>query len=174
MSRFDGANNGDAMPWALWEANAERALAGKRGQKALREFKAALVALPKRELIDGNLIELGWDPNAPDDADAPTLFEGVCAVGAYALYKGQTTEQLRKANMEYSGEDGEGDCWSTAEAGQKVGLTYTLAWELSYRNDETYANLTPSARWWAMYGWVCAVLSGHKMPLRERYISGVS
>lgn len=156
MSRFDGAGDGEgAMPYALWQHNAEMALKGKRGQQALRDMKAALGALPKRELIEGNLIEVKRDE---DDLDKIVGFEGVCAVGAYALYKGQTPEQLRGWNRYYSGGDDEGDCWSTSEAGKAAGLTYTLAWELSQRNDETYSDLTPSARWWAMYGWVCSEL----------------
>lgn len=43
----------------LWRANVRRALAGKRGQAALRELRAALDALPEKRLIEGALCTVG-------------------------------------------------------------------------------------------------------------------
>jgi hypothetical protein len=37
--------------FALWQANCRRSLKGKRGQAALRELEAALLALPSKRLI---------------------------------------------------------------------------------------------------------------------------
>jgi hypothetical protein len=42
----------------------------------------------------------------------------------------------------------------TAELGQQAGLAYTLAWELAYRNDETYRRMTPEERYTAFLEWI--------------------
>lgn len=59
--------------FALWNANCRRSLKGKAGQRALREFEAALLALPEKRLIHGSLT---------DDEG------GVCAIACYAQHKG--------------------------------------------------------------------------------------
>jgi len=38
--------------------------------------------------------------------------------------------------------------------GEGAGMTFTLAWELAYRNDETYRALTPEERWERFVGWI--------------------
>lgn len=43
----------------LWRANVKRALAGKRGQAALRDLRDALLALPEKRLIEGALCTVG-------------------------------------------------------------------------------------------------------------------
>lgn len=35
-----------------------------------------------------------------------------------------------------------------------AGIAYTLAWELAYRNDETYRRITPEERWTAFLTWI--------------------
>jgi hypothetical protein len=51
MSRFydDGYDEDFPNQAALWQANAQRALTGKRGRKALAELRDALLALPGRQ-----------------------------------------------------------------------------------------------------------------------------
>jgi hypothetical protein len=76
MSRFDCADDADTIPWEMWKTIVSRALAGKRGQRALAEFEEALLALPERKLVEGTLASE----------------EGVCAVGALvALKRAPTT-----------------------------------------------------------------------------------
>lgn len=58
---------------ALWHANCRRSIQGKKGQVALRELEAALLALPEKRLIAGALQD--------DDGE-------VCALGALAQYQG--------------------------------------------------------------------------------------
>ena len=62
MSRFDdsgeGRDDGKNVD-GLWRANVKRALAGKRGQAALRDLRAALEALPEKRLIEGALCTVG-------------------------------------------------------------------------------------------------------------------
>jgi hypothetical protein len=48
----------------------------------------------------------------------------------------------------------------TAGLGQQAGLTYTLAWELAYRNDETYERMTPEERYTAFLAWIDRELAG--------------
>src|SRR6266850_306633 len=80
MSRFGDRDEGD-IPYALWRGNVERALKGKRGQQALREFREALLALPEKKLISGALCDVAYD-----DDDKPQAV-GFCAVGAFAFFK---------------------------------------------------------------------------------------
>jgi hypothetical protein len=43
----------------LWQANVERSLRGRAGQRALRELLEALEALPDKRLIEGHLVKDG-------------------------------------------------------------------------------------------------------------------
>jgi hypothetical protein len=96
---------------ALWEANYERALKGKRGRKVLADLRAALLALPEPRLIEGALCTVGataeatrldaewmqpppprgWSPHDPaacslrDATDGQG--EGVCAIGALLWHR---------------------------------------------------------------------------------------
>ncbi len=85
--------------------------------------------------------------------------EGVCAIGAYAWH------QKVKAGMDpaeafaalptiVDGQDDGDPLQRTAEAGEDAGMTFTLAWELAYRNDETYEAMTPEERWTAFLAWI--------------------
>ena len=91
--------------------------------------------------------------------------EGVCAIGAYLWH------QKVKAGMDpaqafaavpsvFDGEEDIGDALNeTAKLGEAAGLAYTLAWELAYRNDETYSGKTPEERYTAFLAWIDAELS---------------
>lgn len=67
MSRFDGddyeptiGSDGKVKDTSgLWRSNVKRALAGKRGQAALRDLRDALLALPEKRLIEGALCTVG-------------------------------------------------------------------------------------------------------------------
>lgn len=90
--------------------------------------------------------------------------EGVCAIGAYLWHR------KVKAGMDpaaafaeipsvFDGEEGAGDALNeTAKLGEAAGLAYTLAWELAYRNDETYRSKTPEQRYEAFLAWIEAEL----------------
>jgi hypothetical protein len=43
-------------------------------------------------------------------------------------------------------------------AERDAGIAYTLAWELAYRNDETYGRMTPEDRYTAFLAWIDAEL----------------
>lgn len=134
------------MPYALWQHNLWAALKGKRGQAALREVRDALLALPDKRLIAGAACEVKWDDN-----DRPEKAE-FCLIGAYAFHKrvkgGEAPEKVIEELAAIESE------WETQDAGRKVGLVGTLAWELAYRNDEEYAGLTPEQRYAETLTWV--------------------
>lgn len=135
MSRF-GYEDEDGIPWQLWETIVGRTLAGRRGQAALAELEAALLALPEQKLIAGHLACEGQ----------------VCAVGAYVARQRAQADgvSIRHKIFEMSQGvtvDDVSPAWETVDAGKKVGLQQSLAWHLAYMNDEELANRTPEQRY---------------------------
>jgi hypothetical protein len=141
----------------LFQANCARSLCGKAGQAALRELEAALLALPTKRLIAGKLAEQG----------------DVCAIGALALYKGDTEAALEQHDEEYM-----------EDVGEAYGLPRLVAWKVVEANDvdnEDYSirapgpseyqwphytpgyqlriKTTPEERYDAVLKWVQALLS---------------
>jgi hypothetical protein len=56
MARFNYSEDEDyAGQFVLWRANMNRCLRGREGQKALRELRDALLALPDKRLISCSL-----------------------------------------------------------------------------------------------------------------------
>ena len=170
MSRYgDDYGDGERFPneYALWEANAERALKGKRGRQALADLREALAALPEPKLIEGALCTVnpaarlehlreGWIRH-----DLETRIEeqgaGVCAIGALLWHR------KVKAGMDPAEAfgslptlpDSDFDLDDTARlAVRDAGLAYSLAWNLAYRNDETFEGLTPEERHTAFLAWI--------------------
>ncbi len=121
---------------ALWNANAERAFKGKKGQRFFREVERALLAMPVKELHTGYL----------HDGDH------VCVLGAVAVQreidKGLSREQAMKAVP-----------FSEDEAGARATLKLSriMAWEFMYQNDgsEDYpSRVTPAQRWEQLLKWI--------------------
>jgi hypothetical protein len=114
--------------WALQERALENAIAGKRGQKFLREMERALLAMPVKRLVASTFCEKGE----------------VCAVGAVAVQrlvdKGVAREQAMKdLEAEYlKWVENDDDYQTEAYAFTKDYVTAAdiLAWNLVYRNDE--------------------------------------
>lgn len=171
MSRFDDYDYDEPeYPNAgeLWYANVRRALAGKRGKKALAEMREALRALPEKRLIAGALCTVGGaeqragsDPHGwrrPELEDKiESEGEGVCAIGAYLWFKkvkaGADPQTAFEELPTLLDSDG-GNDYETARAGQRAGLTFTLASTLAYRNDSTFDNKTPEQRYEAFMAWL--------------------
>ena len=114
----------------LHAANVRRSLKGRKGQAALRELEAALLALPVKRLIDGAV---------EHDGD-------VCAIGALARAKGVDVEPE--------------DEWSDPEdtdmvpIGEECGMPRLVAWEVVCQNDLHMEWLTPEQRYDSMLRWV--------------------
>lgn len=177
MSRFCDDYYEPEFPnqYDLWSANVKRALSGKRGQKALKELRAALLALPEKRLISGALCTVGGterpdvrkvlekpvgDPwgyvRADMEAKVKSEGEGVCAIGAFLWFKkvqdGATEQEAFDALPTLLDTDHDG--METAWAGKAAGLTLTLAWDLAYRNDEEFHAMTPEERYVAFMKWL--------------------
>lgn len=95
--------------FALWEANCQRSIRGRKGQAELRELEAALLALPEKRLIRDALV---------DDQG------GVCAIGCYAQHKG----------LDLSTFDPEDE---SDEVGVAAGMPRLVAWSIVALNDVT-------------------------------------
>lgn len=90
------------------------------------------------------------------------IAEGVCAIGAYLWHKrvksGMDPAEAFDSLPTVDGTDGGDPMHETAELGRDAGLTYTLACELAYRNDEIFRGRTPEERWTAFVAWIDAEL----------------
>ena len=101
----------------FYQANCNRSLTGRRGQAALRELEAALLALSAKRLI-ANELDNGAD---------------CCAIGALARRKGLT--------FDIDPEDG-----GMEEVGVECGMPRLVAWKVVEANDidnETYSVRAP-------------------------------
>lgn len=192
MSRFNDYDNYEGEPEQIlamgrWEHNARVALKGKRGRKALRDLREALMALPEHRLIEGAVCTVGaenrrariaaqeraiWERMNPEyrpaepwpdgteafDTTVRSEGEGVCAVGALVWHrkvKAGADPAEAFASLPDLADEGTDALAETAHlAKEEAGLTFTLAWELAYRNDETFSRKTPEERWTAFVAWI--------------------
>jgi hypothetical protein len=129
--------------FGLWQANCRRSLSGRSGQAALRELEAALLALPSKRLIAGELND-GKD---------------VCAIGALVRYKRHIPVADPEDQME--------------EIGVECGMPRLVAWKVVELNDVElmgrydysddphgrFVPLTPEGRYIAMLKWVRELLN---------------
>lgn len=153
MSRFDDSCEPGDMPAVFWEIDLRRALTSGRGQRILRDVEAALLAMPKHELLYGEIVEAGcWDDH--DDVRIPT--GAVCAIGAYAVHRGIQDGKSREQALADLAErwSGDRDQWETEILGRSLGLARTVATQLAWLNDEAYGSLTPPERHAAVLAWV--------------------
>lgn len=121
-------------------------------------------AIYGREMAEWESMPPEWKPSKPwldetekFDDQAKRNGEGVCAVGAIAWYrkvKAGMDPAEAFAGLPDLADEGADALTKTANLGESAGLTYTLAWELAYRNDETYAQKTPEERWSAFVAWI--------------------
>lgn len=95
--------------FGLWQGNCQRSLKGKAGQAALRELKAALLALPSKRLIAENLVDAHGE---------------VCAIGALAEFRGEITDEMI----------GQGE-YDMEEVGIQLGMPRLVAWKVVEMND---------------------------------------
>lgn len=173
MSRYYDDDYEEDFPnqGAFWQANFERALKGKRGRKALRDLREALLALPEPKLIEGALCTVNPERRIAEkragcirDDLARELAEkgdGVCAIGAMLWHR------KVKAGMDPAEafdslptlEDANHSLDDTASiAFNEAGLVYSLASHIAYKNDETFGGKSPEGRYTAFLGWINAEL----------------
>lgn len=155
MSREWPDYNESSYPPEFWEQAVKQAINGKRGQKALRELEAALLAMKNKRLIDGALCKEGE----------------VCALGAMYMHKSPNKlkgwlELQEAAGFESCGTPsykdqhpyhryGEPDLSEMGTFGrEELGLTYALAASIAEENDWGLANETPEQRYERVLAWV--------------------
>jgi hypothetical protein len=172
VSRFDEDGEG-GMPWDLWETVVSNALGGRRGQEALAAMEAALLALPEPKLIEGRLAAAGQvcavgalvaHRRAQEQGvDIQTIIDAMgagvrcwCGHGRDAHTDGQCggISSYSKKPCGCEGYEPESDdTYETVQAGKAAGLSSTVAWHLSWLNDESLRG-TPEQRYAQMLAWV--------------------
>lgn len=142
MSRFDDGDEEDfPNQQALYAQATKNALKGKRGQAALKELEEALLALPDKALIEGQLFS---EENG-----------GVCAVGAMVVHRKMKEGMTRQEAIEWLSKRYGDDYHSTIECGKDtLGLLYCVASEFAYVNDEEACASTPEERYDIVLKWV--------------------
>lgn len=129
MSRSGYSDDCDGVQ--LWRANVERAIQGKNGQEFFRELLAALDALPRKRLIQHELVS--------EDGEC-------CALGAVALARNLDVSAVDESEPE--------------EVAAALGIRSMLAQEVAFWNDETHRHDSPEDRWQRMRTWVCSEIKG--------------
>ena len=84
--------------------------------------------------------------------------QGCCGIAAYLWHQkvrgGMDPDEAFAALPPVVEDFGDDPLRETAQLGEQAGLAFTLAWELAYRNDETYAAMTPEDRYAAFLAWI--------------------
>jgi hypothetical protein len=148
----------------LYRANTERQIAGRKGQKALRDLEEALLALPSKRLVLKHLAERDG---------------GVCAIGALLVLKRQ------RAGMSYDDAvrdiiathdcDSEPDTMTDEVAVAEGVAPPLVAWRLVELNDvllesfwdteaATHVKPTPEERYERVLAWVRSQLVSTETP----------
>lgn len=151
----------DDEKWMLnhgrWEKNSRTTLESKRGQRALREIEAALLALPEPRLAYETFHKVERDESGKETVQA-------CVLGAYAAHKGvEIPDSLNGEDYEYrsslTGQTYQEHTTCPAEetaswAEKNLGLAFTLAWNLVELNDRE--GETPEQRYERVLAYVRA------------------
>lgn len=146
MSRsYNEDNDWDYARQCLWDNAVRRATHSKRGQKVLRDVEAALLALPEKRLIEGQISD----------------GTGVCFVGALDAHRrvleGADWQSALTAmhDPDYDPEDDYETVDDTARwAEQHLKMAFSLAWDMAFWNDHIADRLSPEERWTAALRWV--------------------
>lgn len=145
----------------------------------LIEGAVCTVAAPQRQAAYMEAAERAWNATppqyrwsrAPQSEEAGQLEahverdgEGVCAVGALLWYRavkaGADPAEAFASLPDVAAEDADGLAVTADLAKDRAGVTFTLAWNLAYRNDETYRRMTPEERYTAFLTWIDGELAG--------------
>ena len=85
--------------------------------------------------------------------------EGVCAIGAWLWYRkvkagADPAEAFDSLPLVYDGQEDSDALGDTARLAKQEGAAFVLAWELAYKNDETFSSKTPEERHAAFVAWI--------------------
>jgi hypothetical protein len=157
MSRIVEGDCDDPASWLrgyAWVANTKRHLEGAKGQAALKELEAALLALPEKKLLYSEFI-IGPDSDDPNG--------GVCAMAAIALKRKMDTGLSRREAVlailnEVPGSVmDDSDSEGVAATAAYLGLKHVFAYAVIEQNDEYGGRRTlPEDRYKNILAWVQA------------------
>ena len=164
MSRIeegDCDDNDSFLRACAFEANAKRAVKGKKGQAVLKELEAALLAMPEKRLISGAFADIQVAPKG----DGKSLYERiggeVCTMGCLLVHRKMTKQfrgrgqALLEAVNEVTCDPDDGGSEQIQQAATALDLVYPLAYELAYQNDEMGDHdETPEQRYERILKWV--------------------
>ena len=154
ISDYEADDTASFLRGCAFEANAHRALLGRKGQRFLRELEAALLAMPKKRLITGRLAKTAFD--------GVELHGEVCALGAVALHRQVVAgtprpiamQELALSSQPDDEDDESGDGWEMiGMAADVLGIVKPLAWTVVCANDECARADTPEKLWEYMLKW---------------------
>lgn len=156
-----------AIPQGMWLHNVQRTLYSDKGQAMLRRLEKALLALPQKRLIEGDI--------ATKEGD-------VCALGALAAHARMLANRWSWATAiatladEYDGCGNE----ETVALGEELGFTQTAAIEIAGENDNDWMGLAPERRYDHMVEWVQSYLmpiswseARQRFPYLEAYCTAI-
>lgn len=140
MSRIDYCEPDDTRSFlraCAYGANTERHLKGKKGQAALLELEAALLALPEKALQYSRFVVI---PEKEGDQGS------VCALGAVALKRKMDKglgrqEALRTINKEFHCHEDDSSL-EVGDTAKYMNYVHNFAWAVIEQNDE-YGGRTP-------------------------------
>lgn len=146
----------------LQQANTERCLAGKRGQKALRDLEAALLAMPVKEIIAGNLARAGQVCTLGAFVVARRMGEGLSYAEAVAELEKVVADSKLDAEDEYDARD---LGTLTVNRATKAGFPRPIAYEILWQSDyHIVPEAPPARRWEIMLAWVRGQLKPTAVP----------
>ena len=167
MSRigdYEPDDNESFLRACAFDANGQRALLGRRGQRFMRELEAALLSLPEKKLTAGTLTR---PPKTMGVAGFEVLrfdqdckeYGEYCALGAVALKRAMDSgkaklDALRDLNQNDPDDDDDSfmGYQQVDEAAYLLGIPTPLAWKIVCANDEC-APSDPAERWEYMLRW---------------------
>ena len=125
MSRSGYSEDYDGPELALYRGQVMSTIRGKNGQAFLKELAVAMDAMPIKELITDELVR----------ADGQ-----VCTLGVVCKTRGIDVSEL--------------DIEDPHMIGRELGITWQLAAEIEFMNDEGNWAKTPAERWAYMRKWI--------------------
>ena len=120
----------------LWQANCRRSRQGKKGQAALRELEAALMALPDKRIQKDVFVETSGE---------------ACAIGALMIHRNVSCGMPRQQAI---AECAKLDPDDTEKHGVSIGLPRLVAWSVAVENDDEWKIRTPEERYLHMLAWI--------------------
>ena len=148
MSRIEydeGYDDYDSLRGYAWAWNTEQSLRGQKGQAFLREMEAALLAMPKKELIAGEFVSVEGD---------------CCPLGALEVHRriarGASPEQaVAESREDFPKLEYECGCDELTDAAVKImRINRFVAFAVMEKADEICRGCSRAGRYESVLAWV--------------------